>query len=70
MDCGKNGDCYTFQLDKTGAIWEQSASMIHPRSCFSTVKYKGKPMLLGDIVHEVTATQVTLLGGTVSQEQF
>ena len=37
-------------MDRTGAIWEKSASMIHPRSRFATVKYKGKPMLLGGIV--------------------
>ena len=47
MGCGKNGDCYTFQLDKTGADWEQSAFMNIPRYYFSMVAVLGKAYAIG-----------------------
>ena len=47
MGCGKNGDCYTIQLDKTGADWEQSAFMNIPRYYFSMVAVQGKAYAIG-----------------------
>ena len=47
MDCGKSGDCYTFQLDNTGAAWEQSVFMNIPRNSFSMVAVQGKAYAIG-----------------------
>ena len=47
MGCDKNGDCYTFQLDRTDAVWETSASMNIPRYHFSMVAVQGKAYAIG-----------------------
>ena len=46
-NCGHHGDCYTFQLDKTVAAWEQSAFMNIPRYHFSMVAVQGKAYAIG-----------------------
>ena len=48
-NCGHHGDCYTFQLDKTGAAWEQSAFMNIPRCYFSIVAVQGKAFAIGGL---------------------
>ena len=46
-NCGNHGDCYTFQLDKADAAWEQSAFMNIPRYHFSIVAAQGKAYAIG-----------------------
>ena len=46
-NCGDQGDCYSFQVDKTGAAWEQSAFMNIPRYHFSIVAAQGKAYAIG-----------------------
>ena len=34
-------NCYSYTMGKTGATWEEAASMVHPRYYFSLNSYEG-----------------------------
>ena len=46
---GSRSDCFSYQLDKLDATWEQSASMVYPRYVFSLVAVRGKAYAVGGV---------------------
>ena len=63
--------CYTFQLGKSGATREQSASMNHPRYYFSmlaTIQYMVRPMLYASSC--LPPIPIFTIGGSVKGNSY